>query len=59
VDMNYVMTGDGRLIEVQATAETAPFRREELDELLALATRGVEMIKLAQEEALRTASSAE
>ncbi|HEY5160810.1 MAG TPA: ribonuclease PH [Gaiellaceae bacterium] len=57
VDMNYVMTGDGRLIEVQATAETAPFKREELDELLALATRGVEMIKLAQEEALRTASA--
>ncbi len=57
VDMNYVMTGDGRLIEVQATAETAPFHREELDELLALATRGAELIKSAQEETLRAASS--
>ena len=52
VDMNYVMTGDGRLIEVQATAETAPFSREELEELLVLATRGVELIGVAQEEAL-------
>jgi ribonuclease PH len=57
VDMNYVMTGDGRLIEVQATAETAPFHREELDELLALATRGAELIKAAQEETLRAAAS--
>ncbi|MGD0166163.1 MAG: ribonuclease PH [Gaiellaceae bacterium] len=55
VDMNYVMTGAGRLIEVQATAETAPFSREELDELLALAAHGVELIGLAQDEALRTA----
>ena len=35
--MNVVMTGDGRLVEVQATAEGAPFTREELDELLDLA----------------------
>ena len=52
VDMNYVVTGAGRLIEVQATAETAPFSREELDELLALATHGVELIGVAQQEAL-------
>lgn len=57
VDMNYVMTGDGRLIEVQATAEAAPFAREELDELLALSTRGVEMITAAQEEALLAAAT--
>jgi ribonuclease PH len=55
--MNYVMTGDGRLIDVQATAEAAPFAREELDELLALATRGAELIKTAQEEALLGTSS--
>ena len=36
-DMNVVMTGDGRLVEVQATAERDPFTRERLDELLALA----------------------
>jgi ribonuclease PH len=52
VDMNYVVTGAGRLIEVQATAETAPFSREDLEELLVLATRGVELIGVAQEEAL-------
>ncbi len=57
VDMNYVTTGDGRLIEVQATAEAAPFGREELDELLALAASGAETIKAAQEEALKTAES--
>ena len=39
-DMNVVMTGDGRLIEVQATAEREPFSRERLDELLELAAAG-------------------
>jgi ribonuclease PH len=41
VDMNVVMTGDGRLIEVQGTAEDQPFARAELDQLLDLATQGV------------------
>ena len=40
-DMNVVMTGDGRLVEVQATAERDPFTRELLDELLELAGVGV------------------
>ncbi|WP_053205287.1 ribonuclease PH [Jiangella muralis] len=39
-DMNVVMTGDGRFIEVQGTAEGAPFDRQELDSLLALAGTG-------------------
>ena len=51
VDMNVVMTGDGRLVEVQATAEQAPFTREQLDELLELAAGGIEEIRLAQAEA--------
>ena len=51
VDMNVVMTGDGRLVEVQATAEQAPFTREQLDELLELAAGGIEEIGLAQAEA--------
>jgi ribonuclease PH len=51
VDMNVVMTGDGRLIEVQATAERAPFSRPQLDELLELAAGGIEEIGLAQREA--------
>jgi ribonuclease PH len=44
VDMNVVMTGDGRLVEVQATAERVAFSREQLDALLALAARGIERI---------------
>src|SRR5262250_519417 len=41
VDMNVVMTESGRLVEVQGTAEGAPFARAELDKLLDLATAGV------------------
>jgi ribonuclease PH len=41
VDMNVAMTGAGRFIEVQGTAEGTPFSRSELDELLALAEKGI------------------
>ena len=41
VDMNVVMTSEGRFIEVQGTGEHAAFDREELDALLALATGGI------------------
>jgi ribonuclease PH len=51
VDMNVVMTGDGRLVEVQATAEGAPFTRELLDDLLELSRVGIERIAEAQERA--------
>ena len=51
VDMNVVMTGDGRLIEVQATAEGPPFARETLDELVDLAAHGIEHIVVIQEDA--------
>ena len=51
-DMNVVMTGDGRLVEVQATAEGAPFTRELLDELLELAASGIDEIAQAQANAL-------
>jgi ribonuclease PH len=44
VDMNVVMTGDERLIEVQGTAEDEPFSRAELDQLLDLATYGVRQL---------------
>ena len=44
VDLNVVMTGDGRLVEVQATAERDPFSREQLDELLELAALGIGQI---------------
>jgi ribonuclease PH len=41
VDMNVAMTGAGRFIEVQGTAEGTPFSRSELEELLALAEKGI------------------
>jgi len=55
VDMNVVMTGDGALVEVQATAEKTPFTRARLDDLLELAAGGIEDLALAQEEAVATA----
>ncbi len=48
VDMNVVMTGAGRFIEVQATAESEPFERAVLDELLRLAEVGVTKMKALQ-----------
>jgi ribonuclease PH len=55
VDMNVVMTGDGRLVEVQATAERDPFSRALLDEQLDLAGRGIELIAREQEAAAAVA----
>jgi ribonuclease PH len=52
VDANVVMTGDGGLIEVQATAERTPLSRAHLDELLALAADGIEQLRVAQERAI-------
>jgi ribonuclease PH len=53
VDMNVVVTGDGELVEVQATAERTPFTRGQLGELLDLAEMGIEEISDAQEDAAR------
>jgi ribonuclease PH len=50
-DMNVVMTGDGRLVEVQATAERDPFSRELLDALLDLAAGGIDELAAAQADA--------
>ena len=52
VDVNVVMTGDGRLVEVQATAEQVPFDRARLDALLDLAAAGIEELALHQREAI-------
>ena len=41
VDMNVVMTGEGRFVEVQGTAEGTPFSRDELDDLVSLAEKGI------------------
>ena len=51
-DMNVVMTGLGGLVEVQGTAERAPFSREELDAMLDLAGRGIAELVMAQKLAL-------
>ena len=48
VDMNVVMTGDGGLVEVQATGERTPLSRTSLDELLVLAAAGIERLREAQ-----------
>jgi ribonuclease PH len=49
VDANVVMTGEGGLIEVQATAERTPLSRAHLDDLLALAADGIERLRALQD----------
>ena len=51
-DMNVVMTASGGMVEVQGTAEGAPFSREELDAILILAERGIQELIAAQRAAL-------
>ncbi len=55
VDMNVVMTGDGGLVEVQATGERTPLSRTFLDELLGLAAKGIEHLRDAQRAAIAPA----
>ena len=52
VDANVVMTGDGGLVEVQATAEQTPLSRAHLDDLLGLAEVGISQLRVAQEAAI-------
>ncbi len=54
VDMNVVMTASGRFVEVQGTAEGAPFSRGELDDLLGLAEHGIATLLDAQDKLLAT-----
>lgn len=50
VDMNVVMTGSGKIVEIQGTAETAAFSREMLDDMLSLAGQGIaELIRIQKE----------
>ncbi|MDE3137541.1 MAG: ribonuclease PH [Acidobacteriota bacterium] len=53
VDMNVVMTGNGRLVEIQATGEGRSFSRGELDRLLALANRGIDQLTTQQQALLQ------
>jgi ribonuclease PH len=57
VDANVVMTGDGGLVEVQATAERTPLSRAHLDDLLALAAEGIDALRAVQDEAVASASA--
>src|SRR5256886_6200359 len=56
VDANVVMTGDGGLVEGQATAERTPLSRAHLDELLGLAAGGIDALRVVQEEAVAAAA---
>jgi len=55
VDMNVVMTGSGKFVEVQGTAEGMPFTRERMDEMLGLAAIGIKQLIAAQKSALEEA----
>jgi ribonuclease PH len=55
VDANVVMTGEGGLVEVQATAERTPLSRAHLDDLLVLAADGIALLRAAQEAAIAEA----
>jgi ribonuclease PH len=52
--MNVVMTGNGGIIEVQGTAEGAPFSRVEMNALLDLAQKGIQQLIAAQKAALKS-----
>jgi ribonuclease PH len=55
VDMNFVMTGKGRFVEVQGTAESKPFARGQLDRLADLAWKGIQEISARQQQVLKAA----
>ena len=52
VDMNIIMTGDGRFVEVQGTAESEPFSKDSLSELVSLASNGISELSLIQKRSL-------
>lgn len=58
VDMNVVMTQSGRFVEIQGTAEREPFTREQTDELLLFAQKGIQRLVRLQAKALRVALAA-
>jgi ribonuclease PH len=51
-DANFVLTGAGRFVEIQGTAEQTPFSREELEALMALAEKGIGELTALQKAAL-------
>lgn len=57
VDCNIIATGDGEFVEFQATAEVQPFRRRDLEDLVDLATLGLDSLFVAQREAIRVGAA--
>jgi ribonuclease PH len=57
VDMNVICTGDGRFVEIQGTAERAPFTEEQMNQLLALARKGIGHLITVQRETLASLKS--
>ena len=57
VDLNVVMTAEGKFVEIQGTAEGTPFMPATLDELLVLASTGLDQLFAAQREALKVATA--
>ena len=53
VDMNIIMTGDGRFVEIQGTAEREPFKKEDMNKMIALAAKGIEELVAAQKKILK------
>ena len=53
VDMNVVMTGDGKFIEIQGTAEASVFTKEEMDQLTKIAQKGIKKLTEIQRKSLR------
>lgn len=54
VDMNVVMTGSGKIVEIQGTAESDPFSRDMLDSLIVLAEKGIKQLIKIQKEILQS-----
>ncbi len=54
VDMNIVMTGSGKIVEIQGTAESEPFSKDALNNLVALAEKGIEYLVKLQREILKS-----
>ncbi len=52
VDMNFVMTGSGKFVEIQGTAESAPFSKKQMDKMSEIAEQGIKELLRAQKQAL-------
>jgi ribonuclease PH len=52
VDMNYVMTGSGKFIEVQGTAESAPFSKRQMERMAEIAQQGIKELVKAQKKVI-------